>query len=167
MLSTFVKQLNTHISKHNHKCKKVTPRKNHSTEPLMTQDYLTLMIYTVNLTTIYHLLSMHAFHATYYMRFLPIREQPYYWFFRPLVPPIFVLGNKSISISISKTSDHIQIKIKMPNPSQEPPASSKSQNKDLKDMDALCIFKIKIDSHNSKTWVHQLLMTISKSRSRY
>ena len=46
----------------------------------------------------------------------------------------------------SKTSDHIQIKIKLPNPSQEPPASSKAPNQDLKDMDLLCTFKIKIES---------------------
>ena len=44
--------------------------------------------------------------------------------------------------------DHIQIKIKMPYPSQEPPASSKSPNEDLKDMDVLCTFKIKIESQN-------------------
>ena len=49
----------------------------------------------------------------------------------------------------SKTSDHIQIKIKMPNSSQEPPASSKAPNKDFKDMDVLCTFKIKIESQNS------------------
>ena len=35
----------------------------------------------------------------------------------------------------------------MPNPSQEPPASSKAPNEDLKDMDVLCNFKIKIESH--------------------
>ena len=51
-------------------------------------------------------------------------------------------------ISISKTRDHIQIKIKMPNPSQEPPASSKDPNKDLKDMDVLCTLKFKIESRN-------------------
>ena len=45
---------------------------------------------------------------------------------------------------VSKTIDHIQIKIKMPNPSQEPPASSKAPNEDLKDMSVLCNFKIKI-----------------------
>ena len=50
---------------------------------------------------------------------------------------------------VSNTSDHIQIKIKMPNPSQEPPASSKAPNEDLKDMDVLCTFKIKIESQNS------------------
>ena len=37
-----------------------------------------------------------------------------------------------------------KIKIKMTNPSQEPPVSSKAQNEDLKDMDVLCTFKIKI-----------------------
>ena len=39
--------------------------------------------------------------------------------------------------------------IKMPNPSQEPPASSQAPNEDLKDMDVLCTFKIKIESQNS------------------
>ena len=34
----------------------------------------------------------------------------------------------------------------MSNPSQEPPASSKAPNEDLKDMDALCTFKISIES---------------------
>ena len=47
-----------------------------------------------------------------------------------------------------KTNDHIQIKKKMPNPSQEPPASSKAPNEDLKDMDVLCTFKITIESQN-------------------
>ena len=45
---------------------------------------------------------------------------------------------------VSKTSDYIQIKIKMPKPSQEPPASSKTPNQELEDMDVLCTFKIKI-----------------------
>ena len=49
-------------------------------------------------------------------------------------------------MGLSKTSDHIQIKIKMPNPSQEIPVSSKAPNEDLKDLDVLCIFKIKIES---------------------
>ena len=49
---------------------------------------------------------------------------------------------------ISKTSNHIKIKIKIPNPSQEPPVSSKDQNEDLKDMDVLCTFKIKIESQH-------------------
>ena len=34
----------------------------------------------------------------------------------------------------------------MQNSSQEPPASFKAQNEDLKDMDVLCTFKIKIES---------------------
>ena len=51
-------------------------------------------------------------------------------------------------MGVSKTTDNIQIKIKMQNPSQEPPASSKAPNKDLKDMNVLCTFKIKIDSQN-------------------
>ena len=49
-------------------------------------------------------------------------------------------------IGVCKTSDHTQIKIKTPNFSQEPPASSKSPIQDLKDMDDLCSFKIKIES---------------------
>ena len=55
-------------------------------------------------------------------------------------------------MGVSKTGDHMQIKIKIPNPSQEPPASSKAQNEDLKDMDVLCTFKIKIESQNSDHW---------------
>ena len=51
-------------------------------------------------------------------------------------------------MGISKISDPIQIKIKMPNPSQEPPASSKALNQDLKDMDVLCTLKIEIESWN-------------------
>ena len=39
----------------------------------------------------------------------------------------------------------------MPKPSQEPPASSKAQNDDLKDIGVLCTFKIKIESQN---WNH-------------
>ena len=52
-------------------------------------------------------------------------------------------------MGVSRTSDYIQIKIKMPNPSQEHLASSKSPNKDLKNMDVLCTLKIKIESQNS------------------
>ena len=40
------------------------------------------------------------------------------------------------------------MKIKIPKASQEPPASSKAPNKDLKDMDILCTFKIKIQTQN-------------------
>ena len=49
-------------------------------------------------------------------------------------------------MGVSMISDYIQIKIKMTNPSQEPPVSSKAQNEDLKDMDAFCTFKIKIET---------------------
>ena len=49
-------------------------------------------------------------------------------------------------MGVSRTNNHIRIKIKMPNPSQEPPASSKAQNEDLKELDILCTFKIKIES---------------------
>ena len=47
-----------------------------------------------------------------------------------------------------KTIDHIQINICMQNPNQELPVSSKAPNQDLKDMDVLCTFKIKIVSLN-------------------
>ena len=50
------------------------------------------------------------------------------------------------NIGFSKIIDNIQIKIKIPNISQEPPVSSKAPNEDLKDMDVLCTFKIKIQS---------------------
>ena len=49
-------------------------------------------------------------------------------------------------IGVPKTSDNIKIKIKIPNPSQEPPAYLESPIQDLKDMDILCTFKIKIES---------------------
>ena len=47
---------------------------------------------------------------------------------------------------VSRTSDHTKIKIKIINPSQEHPASSNAPNQDLKDMDVLSTFKIKIES---------------------
>ena len=52
-------------------------------------------------------------------------------------------------MSVSKTSDNIQIKIKMPNPIQVPPASSKAPKEDLRDMNVLGTFRIKIESQNS------------------
>ena len=55
-------------------------------------------------------------------------------------------GAKIWIIVVSKTTDHIQMIIKMLNPSQEPLASSKAPNEDLKDVDVLCTFKIKIKS---------------------
>ena len=51
-------------------------------------------------------------------------------------------------MGLSKASDYFQVKIKMPNPNQEPPASSKAPNEDLKDMDDLCTLKFKIESQN-------------------
>ena len=51
-------------------------------------------------------------------------------------------------MGVSKTSSHIQMKIKMQNPSQEPPVFSKAPNENLKEMDVLCTFKIKIESQN-------------------
>ena len=52
-------------------------------------------------------------------------------------------------MGILKTIDYIKIKIKMSNPKQGPPAASKAQNEDLKDMDNLCTFKIKIEIKKS------------------
>ena len=49
----------------------------------------------------------------------------------------------------SNVPDPIPITMKMPNPSQEPQASFKSPNEDLKDIDVLCTFKIKIESQHS------------------
>ena len=43
-------------------------------------------------------------------------------------------------------NNKIKMIIKMLNPSQEPLASSKAPNEDLKDVDVLCTFKIKIKS---------------------
>ena len=51
---------------------------------------------------------------------------------------------------VLETSDNNPIKIKMPNPSQEPPASSKAYNQDLKDMNDLFTFKTKIEGQNLK-----------------
>ena len=47
-------------------------------------------------------------------------------------------------MGVLKTSDHVKINIKMPNPHQEPTAPTQ----DLKDIDILCTFKIKIESKN-------------------
>ena len=44
-------------------------------------------------------------------------------------------------MGVLKTSDYIQMKIKMSNPRQEPPASSKAPNDDLKDMDLFAPLK--------------------------
>ena len=49
-------------------------------------------------------------------------------------------------MGVSKTNNNIQNYIKTQNPSQEPPASSKAPIQDLKDMNILWNFKIKIES---------------------
>ena len=49
-------------------------------------------------------------------------------------------------MGLLKTSDHIQINGLIQNPNQEPQASSKALNEDLKDMDGLCTYKINIES---------------------
>ena len=51
-------------------------------------------------------------------------------------------------MGVPKTSDHIQINIKRSNSSQEPPALIKVPYQDLKEMDVLCPFKIKVQSQN-------------------
>ena len=51
-------------------------------------------------------------------------------------------------MGISKNNDNIQIKIKMLKPPEEPPAPNKAPNQDIKDVDVLCTFKIKIESRN-------------------
>ena len=65
------------------------------------------------------------------------------------------------NIDETKTSDHIQINIRMPIPSQEPPVSFKAPYQDLKDMDVLCICKIKIEP-KFRIWMKQRPVTISK-----
>ena len=57
-------------------------------------------------------------------------------------------GAKLLNPGVSKTSYHIQININIPTPSQKPPASSKAQNKSLKNMGVLCTFRIKIETQN-------------------
>ena len=48
------------------------------------------------------------------------------------------------------TSDHIYIKIKIPTANQEHPASLILPNQDLKDMDVLYTFKIKMENQKSE-----------------
>ena len=55
-------------------------------------------------------------------------------------------SQESLASTNAQGSAHIQMNIKMQNTSQDPPASSKTQNLDLKDMDVLCNFEIKIES---------------------
>ena len=62
------------------------------------------------------------------------------------------IKTQNLKHGVQMTSDHIQIKVKMPNPSQHSPASSKAPNLDLKDIDVLCSFEIKVESGNSEHW---------------
>ena len=58
------------------------------------------------------------------------------------------LRGKIGRMGVSQTSDHNQIKIKTSNPSQDPPASSKASNPDLKDIKVLCTFTLVIENQN-------------------
>ena len=62
------------------------------------------------------------------------------------------IESQILIMGVSKIMDYIQIKVTMLNPSQEPPASSKAPNEDLKDMEVLCTFKIQIGSQNLDRW---------------
>ena len=62
------------------------------------------------------------------------------------------IGSQNFQHGSNRNSDYIQIKIKIPNPSQEPPASSKAPNEDLKEMYVLFTFQIKIEIQNLRHW---------------
>ena len=55
-------------------------------------------------------------------------------------------------MGVPKTSDLNKIKIMILNPGHKPPASSKAPNQDLRDIDVLCTFKIKVESQNLDHW---------------
>ena len=65
-------------------------------------------------------------------------------------------------MGVSETRDNIKIKIRITNPYQEPPAFFKVPSQDLKDMDVLCTYKIKIEL-KFETLVYQRAVTITKS----
>ena len=70
--------------------------------------------------------------------------------FEHLCPLIPDLGKREgLDSEYGCIKDHVQMKIRKPNPSQEPPASSKAPNEDLKDINVLCTFEIKIENQNS------------------
>ena len=54
--------------------------------------------------------------------------------------------DKIWNMGLSETIDHIQIMIKMPNSSQETPTPSEAPIEDLKGMDIIFTFKIKVES---------------------
>ena len=58
------------------------------------------------------------------------------------------IETKILIRNVPKASDNIQVQFQTSNPSQEPRAFSKAPNQDLKDMDVLCNFIIKIESQN-------------------
>ena len=62
------------------------------------------------------------------------------------------IESQNLAYGVPKTSDHIQINIRMQNPSQEPPASSKTPNQDIKDMYVFCACIIKTESGNLEHW---------------
>ena len=55
---------------------------------------------------------------------------------------------RQVQLFYTTACDHIQFNVKRQNSSQEPPASFKAPHEDLKDMDVLCTFKMKIESKN-------------------
>ena len=58
------------------------------------------------------------------------------------------IESQSLDHRGSKASEHIQVMINIPNPSQEPPACFKASNEDLKDINVLGTFKMKLKSQN-------------------
>ena len=68
----------------------------------------------------------------------PIQDLSTWMFF---APSWSIETAKNSNMSVSATSDNIQIMIKIQNP-----------NKDLKDMDVLHTFEIKIESQNLENW---------------
>ena len=74
-------------------------------------------------------------------------------------------------MGVLKTRNHIQILIKIQNPSQEPQASSKALNEDIKDMDVFCTFKTKIEGQNMEhgcikdEWLHPNTFQDAKPQS--
>ena len=66
-------------------------------------------------------------------------------------------------MGVSKTSDHIQINIWIPNPNQEPPASSKALNEDLKGHGCSLHLQNEDREPICRIWVYQRPVTSSRS----
>ena len=62
------------------------------------------------------------------------------------------IENKDLKYGCIKDQWPFSNQDKMTNPSHQPPAPTKAQNQDLKDMDVLCTFKIKGESQNLYHW---------------